>query len=500
MKLRLINPSRRDRNPLNMKFFVDNYGLHVNAPLAIPTVAALTPKDVEISFTDENIENIDFNEKVDLVALTSTTQNIMRAYEISNTFRKKGIKVVIGGMHASVLPQEVIQHADSVVIGEAETVWKKVIEDFKKGELRRFYLSQTRPTLDKSPIPRRDILKDKYLWNTVQASRGCPFDCSYCSVKTVFGGEIRLKSIEQMIEEINLLTKYSSLKAGPFKYEITRTLFFVDDNIIPNFPFAKKLFEHLIPLKLYSVAVQASINIAKDKELLSLMKKAGVKVIFIGFESVSQDSLNNFEKRINRVEEYEKSIGTIHSFGIKIMGSFIVGSDGDDEGIFKKTADFIKRNKIYYSVVWILTPYPGTRLFSKLESEGRLLHKNWDLYDNKHVVFKPRHMSAKTLQDGYYWLYRNIYSDEAIVEKILNITSAEKTSFSSFSSTEKLSVLYFFLKSLLHMPDKLLVTKVMKELILQNKPVDYPDMVNLLCYSVFAYSLPIQHDPPHQTQ
>lgn len=491
MKLRLINPSRRNSNVFNMKFFVNNLGMYLNIPLAIPTLAALTPKDVEINCTDENIEDIDFDEKVDLVALTSTTQNIIRAYEISDTFRKKGIKkVIIGGMHASILPQEAIQHADCVVIGEAETIWGGIIEDFKKGKLKRFYSSQMHPPLDKSPKPKWNVLKDKYIFGVIQASRGCPFDCNYCSVKTFFGEEIRLKNIEQIIEEINILPRYSKIKFGPFRYDIPRTLFFVDDNIVSNFSFAKRLFKSLIPLKLPSILVQATINIAKDEELLSLMKKAGVEGIYIGFESASQDSLDNFEKKINKVEEYEKSIKIINFFGIKVIGSFIVGSDGDDERIFEKTADFIKKNKIYVSAIWILTPYPGTRLFSKLESEGRILHKNWNLYDSKHVVFKPKHMSAETLQNGYYWLYQNIYSDETIVEKISSITSTKKTSFSSFLLKEKLCILFFILKLLLSTQYKSLLIAIMREIVLKNKPVDYPAMFGYLSYKDFAYSFP----------
>lgn len=422
MKLLLINPSRRhlgERDFWDADFLRRTLGLYNSIPLWALTLAALTPQDVEVKIVDENIEDVNFDEDTDLIGIGGMTVFINRVYKIAEEFRKRGKKVVIGGIHASMLPEEAIGHADSVVIGEAEDIWKEVIDDFKAGAHKKFYKSSGYPSLENSPVPRFDLLKsDKYLGNMIQIARGCPFDCEFCSVKDFLGPSVRCKKIEQVIREIEACPKEFLLQLFGHKIRISKPIFITDDNIGGSFSFAKTLFSALKPMKLQWLDCQASINIGKDEDLLTLMKDAGCRNIFIGFESLEEKSLKEMGKRINKVEEYEKCIETIQSYGISVIGSFVLGSDGEREGIFQKTADFIKRNNILSAMINILTPMPGTRFFRKLEAEGRILHRDWVKYDAKSVCFKLNGMPEATLEEGCRWIYQNIYSFDAMLERL----------------------------------------------------------------------------------
>lgn len=248
-------------------------------PLSLPMIASLTPDDFDISISDENISPIDFNKDIDLAAITVMTPLAPRAYEIADRFRAKGVRVVLGGMHPSFLPEEAIQHADAVVIGEAEGVWAELLEDFKQGKLKQFYKCSSFPQLENLPIPRRELFPSKgyFTVNTVQVTRGCPFDCDFCTVTKFFGNKHRYRPIDEVVVEV------SSLKG--------KSVVFVDDNIIGNIPYAKELFKALIPLKIKWLS-HASINVARDEELLRLSAESGCVGYMIGFESISQESLN----------------------------------------------------------------------------------------------------------------------------------------------------------------------------------------------------------------
>ena len=357
-------------------------------PLALPMVAALTPEDVKVIIVDEKVEPIDFEENVDLVGISVMTPFAPRAYEIADIYRKRGIKTVLGGIHPTALPEEAIEHADAVVIGEAENVWGNLIEDFKKNRLKRFYHSDQLISMKGLPLPRINLLnKDAYSTiNCVQTTRGCPHNCEFCSVTAFFGRRYRQRPIKEVITEIK------RLKAN--------YVFFVDDNIIGDIGYAKELFQ---ALKLLNIEWnnQCTLTIAKDDELLKLAQESGCDMMYIGFESLSQENLESIGKSFNRVEEYEEAVKRIQDHGIEIMASFIFGLDHDDETVFEKTINFIKKNKIKKPVFSILTPYPGTKLYQRLEQENRIIDRDWSKYDFGHVVIKPKLMSPETLQRGY---------------------------------------------------------------------------------------------------
>ena len=381
--------------------------------LALPTLATLTPSDVEVNITDENVETIDFDKNVDIVGITVPTFLAIRAYEIADEFRKRGVTVVLGGIHPSMLPEEAIGHADAVVIGEAEDIWANLINDYKEGKLQEFYQSSERPNLDNQPIPRWDLLKIKlYRTHILQTTRGCPYDCEFCSVKAFLGKQYRCKSVNNVIKEVETLLDIER-----------KWLFFADDNFIGNKRRAKDLLQALIPFKV-NYSTQAALDIAKDSELLELLVKSGCKNVVIGFESVSEANIKQMNKdKSNCIKEYKNGIEKIQSSGIGIIGSFIFGYDFDDESVFEKTVDFINCVNLQLAAFYILTPFPGTRLCQRLDKENRILHKDWSRYDGTFVCFQPKLMSPEALQNGYIWVEQQIYSYGSIFKRLRGLWS-----------------------------------------------------------------------------
>lgn len=414
MKLLLINPSRGKNSKgdfWDFKFEKRVLGQTSLIPLSLPTIAGATPEDVETTIIDEKVDEIDFDKKVDLVGIGAMTPNITRAYEIADEFRERGVAVVLGGIHASMLPEEASTHADSVVIGEADFLWPRLIQDFKEGNLQSTYRYSTYPDLEEVTAPRYDLVKsEKYVINQVQTTRGCPFDCEFCSVKAFSGKKFRLKNIEQVIKELKALSPFYVMNVLGYNLKLPKTLLFADDNIVGNKSYARNLFKALIPLKFSDWYCQSSINVGRDKEMLALMKEAGCQTMIIGIESVIEDSLIGMEKKINKVDKYYECIDNIQSAGIKVLGSFILGSDSEDDSVFEKTVKFIKDNNLIYNMINILTPLPGTRLFERFEREKRILHKEWELYDFESVCFQPKKMSVKVLEEGRRWVNQEIYA------------------------------------------------------------------------------------------
>jgi radical SAM superfamily enzyme YgiQ (UPF0313 family) len=283
MKLELIIPSAESNSRKQKKAILP--------PLGLAIVAALTPPDIEVSLTDENVSAIDFEKETDLVGITALTITAQRAYEIADTFRARGVKVVLGGIHPSILPEEASQHADAVVIGEAEGIWPGLIEDFRSNKLQRVYRQNERPSMLNLPIPRRDLFANgAYLVrNTIFTTRGCPYSCAFCTVTSFFGHTYRCRPVEEVIKEIETLNK-------------KKLVVFLDDNIVGNPKFAKELFRALIPHKIKWVG-QASVTIARDDELLKLAAASGCIDLFVGFESLSPASLTAVGKKINVVDE-----------------------------------------------------------------------------------------------------------------------------------------------------------------------------------------------------
>lgn len=399
MKLKLIAPAWRESRTGKIKRF------SFFPPLSLGILASLTPDDMEVSLIDENLQKIDFQEKVDLVAITTMTAAAPRAYEIAEKFRANGAKVVLGGIHPSAVPQEAANYADAVCIGEAEDYWPELIEDFKRGQLKKFYRAGERKKFLTIPRPKRSLFPTRgYLTHiTMQTTRGCPFACDFCSVTNFFGRTYRFCPIPDIISELR------DLKA--------KLVAFVDDNIVGNFKRAKEFFSELIPLKLkwYS---QASINISRDDELLELARKSGCIGLFIGLESLSSENLEAVGKKVNVVEKFEQAIEKIHYYGLAIQGAFIFGLDGDDKSVFKQTVEFAKKMKLEAVQFGILTPFPGTPLYDQMEKEGRIFDRNWAHYDIGHAVFEPRHMSPATLRQGFEWAWKEFYSTRSILQRL----------------------------------------------------------------------------------
>ena len=376
--------------------------------LSLTLLGALTPEDVEVSIEDENVQEINFQDPPDLVAISIITPLANRGYAIADRFRRMSIPVVMGGFHATWMAEEAGQHADAVVLGEAERVWPRVLEDFKKGAPQRFYKASDLAVLKGLPIPRRDLLKKGgyFFINTMQISRGCPFHCAFCSVTAFYGHTYRLRPLEEVRREVELLRQGNEF------------IFFVDDNIIGNPVYAMDLFSLLKDFRVKWLS-HASLNIAENDMLLKKAAESGCYGLFIGFESLSQKTLQSYHKTSNQVHRYRDLIRKIHDQGIGIEGPFILGSDYDDDSSFRQVLDFCEETKIDAAVFAILTPYPGTRIYEQYVQENRILSRDWDLYDMGHVVFRPKRMTVEQLQEGHDWTNRRFYSYRSMFKRFL---------------------------------------------------------------------------------
>lgn len=393
-------------------------------PLGLLNVAAVTPPEVEVSLTDENVESVDFEKDVDLVGITTMTSAAPRAYEIARRFRKRGIPVILGGPHVSSLPEEGLEHADSVVVGEAEGVWERLVEDFNregKAGLKKIYKNQGYPDITRIPFPRWDILKkDKYIATKVlHLTRGCPYNCSFCSVTQLFGRKIRFRPVEKVVEFI---------KKNRGKGLKERLFVFLDDNIMGNKKYAKELFKALIPLKIIWMS-QASVNAADDEELLDLAAKSGCKALFVGLETISEGALKEVGKSHNKAEFYEEAIRRFHKHGIFIHGAFIFGMDDHGKDVFKQTVSFVVKSRLDSMQFSILTPLPGTRLSREFEKQGRIIDRDWSNYDCGHVVFTPKRMTPSELDAGLAWAYLNSLSIPSIFRRLLGVFSGGRWKF-----------------------------------------------------------------------
>ncbi len=373
-------------------------------PLGLMMVAALTPPEINVTITDEALEPVALDRDVDLVGLTAMTSVAPRAYEIADQFRSRGVTVVMGGMHASALPEEALEHVDAVVVGEAEGLWPGLLDDFQKGQLQKVYRHDRFPDLTDLPFPRRDLVHiDRYLGrDSLQATRGCPFQCSFCTVSTFFGRTYRTRPVEQVIADA------AQLPGKP--------LIFVDDNIMGKPSYARALFEGLRGLG-KSFITQASTSLLKTPELIREAAKAGCKALFVGLETLSPENLAIVNKKVNAVEKYKELIARLHDNGIGIIGSFMFGLDNDDEDVFKRTADFVEQTRVDVPQFSILTPLPGTRLYEQMEREGRIIERDWSKYDGSHVCFRPRRLGIDKLEAGFRWIYQRCYGWRSIIKR-----------------------------------------------------------------------------------
>jgi radical SAM superfamily enzyme YgiQ (UPF0313 family) len=372
----------------------------------------MLPKKFKVRIIDENYEAIDFEQDVDLVVLSAMTQQADRAYEIAQEFKKrKNIKVVIGGIHSTLLPLEAKRYVDSVFIGEGENIWKQFLADLSTDDVKPFYKSLDLVNLKKSPLPRFDLLNPNYhkrVW--VQTSRGCPIDCEFCAASKVFGKRIRHKDIFQIKEEIRFIK------------DIWKTphINFADDNMFLDKRYGMEMVKAIKSFDIRWTA-QTDISIADNEYLLPLMHDAGCEILFIGFESLSSKNLEKIDQQHRKakyVKGYAKAIQKIQSFGIGVMGAFMVGLDDDDKEAFQVLTDFIIKNNLFGAQVTILTPLPGTRLRKRLSEENRIINTSWNNYTGFDVNFIPNKMTGKELQEGFKEVYKKIYSPEVRVRKL----------------------------------------------------------------------------------
>jgi radical SAM superfamily enzyme YgiQ (UPF0313 family) len=399
MKLLLISPE----NPLCKTKKAVRPG-----PLGLAIVAALTPPDWEVKIVDEEHEKVNLEEEADLVGFSLMTPNAPRGYELADWFKKRGIPTVAGGIHPSLLPEEALAHFHTVVIGEAEKVWGKLIQDLKQGRLQRIYKSPYMVDMNDYVTPFRKLLKTTFSFNTapIEATRGCPFSCEFCTIHRFFGKRYRRRKVKEVIEEC------CKLKMQGYKI-----LCFIDDNIMSDPEWAKDFFKALRPFGL-KWGGQATLTAASDPEMIRLAAKSGCISLFIGIESVNQEALKSVRKGFNEIKRYKEYVDIFHDNGIVIIGGIIFGFDEDDQFVFERTVEVLHKLKIGLPSFSILIPLPGTKIRERLLKENRILTNDWSRYHGGEVVFIPKQMSPEELQAGANWAGRQFYKLDKIFSRL----------------------------------------------------------------------------------
>jgi radical SAM superfamily enzyme YgiQ (UPF0313 family) len=392
-------------NPFYPKDPNASFGKHVLTPtLAMTSFAATTPANWRIEYFDENLlkGHPPCNPIPEIVGISVHLTFAKRAYELAQWYRARGSKVIFGGLHVLSCPEECAAHCDSLAMGDGVQLWPKILADFERGELKQRYHAPYESNYCDDPPPRREILARKSFLTTTSliATRGCHNRCGFCYLATEgLRMPYRMRRPEQVAAEF---------AADSQPYAV-----FVDNNLGSRRDYLHSLCTALRPLnKIWCAAV--TIDVTDDPSLIRNMALAGCTGVFIGFESLSDQNLNDAHKKTPRTADYARRVRMLHDYGIQVNGSFVLGFDHDDKSVFARTADWIDENRLECATFHILTPYPATPLFRQMESERRLLHRDWTLYDTAHCVFRPKHMSPEELEHGYAWMYQQLFSHRSI--------------------------------------------------------------------------------------
>ena len=397
MKVLLISPcadvAQRTPGPLQIP------------EIALQVIAALTNGRHDVRIVMEEFEDLDLSLEPDLVGLSLMTANAPRGYRLADHFRGRGAKVVIGGIHASVLPQEALRHADAVVVGEGEPVWPDVVGDAEAGRLKPIYQADEPADLSRVPHPRRDLGAVKRFMNVnpVMTSRGCPYDCEFCSATRVYGPKIRTFPLDWVVEDVKLSGR---------KYHLI-----LDDNVVGRPAYALELFKALKPLNILWVG-QSSLSLANRPDLLRAAYGSGCRALFVGMETVSEESMKRMRKSFRDRQDLAEGIERIQAAGIRFHASLVFGFDTDGPDIFDATLDFLMKSRVHSATFNILTPYPGTAVYENLTREGRLFTENWKHYDHTTVVFQPARMTPRQLAEGQRRVRRSFYRLRSILKRL----------------------------------------------------------------------------------
>jgi len=392
-------------NPFYPKDPHASFGKHMLTPtLALTSFAATTPEDWEVRYWDENLLDgrPPFRPMPELVGITVHLTFARRAFELAHWYRSRGSKVILGGLHVLSCPEECAPHADALAVGDGVQLWPCIVADVESRQLQSKYVATYENNYREDPAPRRSILPRQSFLTTSSliATRGCHNRCGFCYLATDgLRMPYRMRDPQQI--------------AGEFEADDQPYGVFIDNNLGSNREYLRKLCHALRPLnKIWSAAV--SIDVTDDPGLIRTMALAGCTGVFVGFESLTDENLTDARKKTPKTADYARRVSMLHENGIQVNGSFVLGFDHDRKDVFARTAGWVEENRLECSTFHILTPYPATPLFKQMEAEGRLLHRDWALYDTAHAVFRPKHMSPEELEQGYAWIYERLFSHASI--------------------------------------------------------------------------------------
>ena len=439
-------PSTKNRTLLLLDPYPRNNPYHLTASerravwfpkLSLPTIAAYTPPGWDVLLVDEAVQDIDFDQPCDLVGLSIMTCYAPRAYEIAIEFKKRGKPVVLGGVHPTYCPDEALRYCDAIVCGEAEDLWPQLVADFEAGAMKRMYKMGEFPSLEQYKSPRVDLLSpDAYMTRQCSfTTRGCHFDCEFCSVSPFNGKTTRRRPVPEVVKELTHVKQWirSELVERMKNDTLWRafvtglririgiedgTIFaFVDDLHNSNRTYCRELWAALKPLKI-KWGCQSTLFLGDDQEMVKLAAESGCVSVFVGMESLDEDSLEETNKPFNRVQKFSDEIKMFHDHGIMVNPGIVFGFDSDDESVFERAVEFLVKNQVELAYFNVLTPLPGTALYERYNNAGRIFDRDWAKYDGKHVVYQPSRMTPEQLQEGFFWANHEFYSIPSIWQRL----------------------------------------------------------------------------------